>query len=65
MDELDLRQRLEDALITPIETRGTALAGPETTAGVPNAGIAELERRHLLRAAHGPAPGGTSCRTTG
>ena len=48
--EVELRERLEEAFITPVGTRGTVVGGAERTAGMPNAAIAELEARHLVRA---------------
>ena len=50
MDEAKLRRLLADALITPNEFRGTAQRGSESTAGIPNAALTELEDRHLVRA---------------
>jgi WD40 repeat protein len=50
MRESRLRDRVEQVFITPLGTRGTAYGTQEQTAGIPAAAIAELERRHLVRA---------------
>ncbi|MEA2242973.1 MAG: hypothetical protein QOD24_2529 [Solirubrobacteraceae bacterium] len=50
MSERALRDELEAAFITPVGTRGTVVGGGDSTAGIPNGAIAELEARHLVRA---------------
>ncbi len=44
------RRWFERVLITPAGTRATAWQGDRDTAGMPNAAVAELENRHMLRA---------------
>jgi WD40 repeat protein len=44
-----LRRWFDEQLITPMQTRGLALRGPEATAGLPNAAVDALRRRYLLR----------------
>ncbi|MBN2002676.1 MAG: SUMF1/EgtB/PvdO family nonheme iron enzyme [Anaerolineae bacterium] len=48
--ERQLRRWFSEQLITPMETRGLALRGPEDTAGLPNAAVDVLEAQHLVRA---------------
>lgn len=47
--ERQLRHWFTEQLITPMRTRGLALRGPETTAGLPNAAVDRLEQYHLIR----------------
>jgi WD40 repeat protein len=49
VSERQLRHWFTEQLITPMRTRGLALRGPETTAGLPNAAVDGLEQRHLIR----------------
>jgi hypothetical protein len=44
------RRWFERVLITPAGTRATAWQGDRDTAGMPNAAVADLENRHMLRA---------------
>jgi WD40 repeat protein len=48
--QLRLRRRFEQAFITPLGTRGTVLWTPAQTGGLPAAAVAELDRRHVIRA---------------
>ena len=45
-----IRRWFERVLITPAGTRASAWQGDHTTAGMPNAAVAELESKHMLRA---------------
>jgi hypothetical protein len=47
--EARLRNWVETQLITPAGTRGTAFRLRDTTGGVLNAAVVELERQHLIR----------------
>ncbi len=44
-----LRQWFERALITPTGTRGTVFRGTDTTGGIPNAVVDELENQRIIR----------------
>lgn len=50
VSERQLRHWFTEQLITPMQTRGLALRGRETTEGLPNAAVNTLERRHLIHA---------------
>jgi WD40 repeat protein len=45
-----LRERFEEAFITPLDTRGTVYWTPSATAGMPAAAVDEMDGRHLIRA---------------
>ncbi len=45
-----IRRWFERVLITPAGTRASAYQGDHATAGMPNAAVAELESKHMLRA---------------
>jgi hypothetical protein len=47
--EKRLRQWVEEAFITSVGTRSTIYRTAESTAGIPNAVIEDLENRHLIR----------------
>ncbi|HTP09040.1 MAG TPA: WD40 repeat domain-containing protein, partial [Anaerolineae bacterium] len=46
--ERDVRHWFDRQLITPMQTRGLVLRGADDTAGLPNAAVDLLERRHLI-----------------
>lgn len=48
--ERRLRRWFDEQLITPMQTRGLVMQGREETAGLPNAAVSVLEKRHLIRA---------------
>jgi integrase len=48
--ESRLRREFERTFITPTGTRATVLASQDSTGGLPNAAVDELQRRHLIRA---------------
>jgi hypothetical protein len=50
MRERTLRRRFESAFVTPAGTRATVYRAGESTGGIPNAAVDELEARHVLRA---------------
>ncbi len=49
VSERQLRRWFGEQLITPMQTRGLALRGMETTAGLPNKAVDFLHDRHLIR----------------
>lgn len=49
LDEEELRQWFETALITPAGTRGTVYRGVKETAGVDNTAVQILEDMHIIR----------------
>jgi WD40 repeat protein len=50
MDTDRLRERFEEAFITPLDTRGTVYWTPSATAGMPADAVDEMDGRHLIRA---------------
>lgn len=50
VSERQLRRWFSEQLITPMETRGLVMRGPDDTAGLPNAAVDALEAQHLIRA---------------
>jgi WD40 repeat protein len=48
LKERDVRRWFDRQLITPLQTRGLVLRGESDTAGLPNAAVDLLERRHLI-----------------
>ncbi len=49
VSERQLRRWFGEELITPMQTRGLALRGPQTTAGLPNEAVDFLHDRHIIR----------------
>lgn len=47
--ERALRRWFSEQLLTPMQTRGMALRGPEQTAGLPNAAVDVLQHKHIIR----------------
>lgn len=50
IDEEPLRRWIEQTFVTPGRTRGTVYRATESTAGMPNSVLDELENRYLIRA---------------
>lgn len=49
VSQKDLRRWFGEELITPMQTRGLVLRGPETTGTLPNAAVDVLSRHYIIR----------------